>query len=82
MLVSIKEKKTKRSVSHVYPEGVVILTKSLMVFWNGWTKKKYNVTGYGYNLENEPEKKNFVMQNDPGEYFIQRVLRTYFGKVY
>ena len=79
---AIKEKKTKRSVSHVYPEGVVILTKSLMVFWNGWTKKKYNVTGYGYNLENEPEKKNFVMQNDPGEYFIQRVLRTYFGKVY
>ena len=79
---AIREKKNKRKKSHVYPEGVIILTASLITFWNTWTKKKYHISGYGYNLENDPDRKQFQLSVDPGEYFIQRVLQHYFGKPY
>ena len=79
---AIREKQKKRMASPVYPEGVVILAKSLIVFWNTWTKKKHHITGYGYNLENEPDRKKFTVSVDPGETFLQRVLQCYFGKTY
>ena len=79
---AIKEKQKKRKKSSVYPEGVITLTKSLMVFWNTWTKKSHHITGYGYNLENEPDRKRFTVSVDPGEAFLQRVLKSYFNKPY
>ena len=79
---AIKEKEKKRMASFVYPEGVVILAKSLIVFWNTWTKKKHHISGYGYNLENEPDRKRFTVSVDPGEAFLQRVLKCYFDKPY
>ena len=78
----IKNKKDHRSISHKYPKGVVSITHSLIQYWNDWTKKKYHITGYGYNLEDEPERKKFNIKTDPGECFLQRALATYFDRKY
>jgi len=78
----VEAKNVKRSGSHTYPKGIVSITHSLIQYWNDFTNKEHNITGYGYNLELEPERKNFNIKTDPGEYFLQNVLKTYFNHTY
>tara|TARA_R100000149_G_C5869335_1_gene133517 strand:- start:903 stop:1628 length:726 start_codon:yes stop_codon:yes gene_type:complete len=70
----------KRSGSSVYPKGIVSIAHSLMQFWHGHTNKR--ITGYGYKLEETPERKRFNVKDNPGEYFLQAALREYFDHTY
>ena len=74
-----KRREAKRSGSSKYSPGIVSITASLIRYWNDWTTKKHHITGHGYKDEEFPETKKFKVKTDPGEYFLQNVLRVYFN---
>ena len=80
----IYSKKDKRQSDHIYPPGVIFTTRTLVKYWNDWTKNKKKISGFGWKGD-IPEVGSSIeidVRHNPSGAFIQRTLKTYFKKNY